>query len=41
LLSRILPPGQKPTPGQIGRAVGMLGGGLSEALIIEELLKNK
>ena len=41
VLSCIAPPGQKPTPGQIGRAVGMLGGGLSEALIIEELLKNK
>ena len=41
VLSRILSPGQKPTPEQIGRAVGMLGGGLSEALIIQELLKNK
>jgi hypothetical protein len=41
VLSCIVPPGQKPTPEQIGRAVGMLGGGLSEALIIEELLKNK
>ena len=41
VLSRIIPPGQNPTPEQIGRAVGMLGGGLSEALIIEELLKNK
>jgi hypothetical protein len=40
-LSCIVPPGQKSTPEQIGRAVGMLGGGLSEALIIEELLKNK
>jgi hypothetical protein len=41
VLSCIVPPGQKPTPEQIGRAVGMLGGGLSEALVIEELLKNK
>jgi len=41
VLSCVVPPGQKPTPEQIGRAVGMLGGGLSEALIIQELLKNK
>jgi hypothetical protein len=30
---------KNPSPEQIGRAVGMLGGGLSEALIVEELLK--
>jgi hypothetical protein len=41
VLSSILSPGQKPTPEQIGRAVGVLGGGLSQALIIEELLKQK
>jgi hypothetical protein len=41
VLSCIVPPGQKPTSEQIGRAVGVLGGGLSEALTIEELLKNK
>lgn len=41
VLSRIVPPGEKPTKEHIGRAAGMLGGGLSEALILEELLKHK
>ena len=38
VLSRVVPPGQTPTSDQISRIVGMLGGGVSEAVIIDSLL---
>ena len=41
VLSRVVPPGQTPTSDQISRIVGMLGGGVSEAVIIDSLLKGK
>jgi len=41
VLSRVVPRGQKPTSDQISRIVGMLGGGVSEAVIIDTLLKGK
>jgi hypothetical protein len=41
VLSCLVPPGENPTSEQIGQAVGMLRGGMQQALIIETLLKNK
>ncbi len=41
VLSRVVPPGQAPTSAQISRIVGMLGSGVSEAVIIDSLLKDK
>jgi hypothetical protein len=41
VLSRVVPPGQTPTSDQIRRIVGMLGGGVSEAVIIDSLLRGK
>jgi hypothetical protein len=38
ILSRVLPPGQKPTTEQIGMIVGMMGGGMTQAVIIDALL---
>ena len=39
VLSRVVPPGQKPTSDQVARIVGMLHGGFTEAVIINEILK--
>lgn len=41
VLSCVVPPGETPTPDQIGRAVGILGGSVSEAAVIEALKKRE
>jgi hypothetical protein len=40
VLSRIVPPGQQPTSNQIATAVGMLNGGVAEAVVIHTLLRS-
>ena len=41
VLSRVVPAGQKPSAEQISRAIGMLGGGVPEAVIIDSLIKKR
>jgi hypothetical protein len=41
VLSCVVPPGEEPTPDQIARAVGMLGGNVSEAAVLGALKKRE
>jgi len=41
ILSRVLSTGEKPTNDLIGKIVGMLGGGMPEAVIIDTILRGQ